>query len=249
VADPNALLAQIRKVTGWATTSPDACGSSTAHQTLETIAELFAGLDSHLAAGGTPPTAWAEGPDAPELDNDPGAGLTIAVDEQGRVIRASITPTPNTWTPERDFAWTGIPDLDEAELAAWNRDRTDDLPPVGLAVIAHWSNVHQGVNVEIDAPEGLPLTVHVNDHVAVNLVVGTVDRQAYAELDDEDCEHDDIEDGVCVDCGANAECEQCGRPDDRHDGSRRVEEIEADAQGGTMRLCDECVAYNLSRCM
>jgi hypothetical protein len=40
------------------------------HAHAREIAEYFEALDSHLSAGGRPPEAWAEGPDAPELDDD-----------------------------------------------------------------------------------------------------------------------------------------------------------------------------------
>lgn len=33
------------------------------------LADKFAELDAHLSAGGAPPEAWREGPDAPELDD------------------------------------------------------------------------------------------------------------------------------------------------------------------------------------
>lgn len=44
------------------------------------MVDLFADLDAHLSAGGTPPEAWREGPDAPasarywSMPADPGAG-------------------------------------------------------------------------------------------------------------------------------------------------------------------------------
>lgn len=36
----------------------------------EWLAAQFMALDAHLSAGGRPPTAWVEGPDAPERDDD-----------------------------------------------------------------------------------------------------------------------------------------------------------------------------------
>ena len=44
------------------------------------------------------------------------------------------------------------------------------LPPDTL-VTAHSSKVHDGLNVEIDAPAGLRITVHVNDGPVADLVV------------------------------------------------------------------------------
>lgn len=65
----------------------------------------------------------------------------------------------------------------------WGWQGSDDTPPPpeGLCVFAHWSRVHGGVNVEIDAPDGLPLTVIVNDWRAVNIVIGTHDTPADPE--------------------------------------------------------------------
>lgn len=40
-----------------------------------------------------------------------------------------------------------------------------------VAVYAHHSTVHDGVNVEIDAPTGTRITVHINDGLVVDLVV------------------------------------------------------------------------------
>lgn len=34
------------------------------------LADAVAELDAHLSAGGTPPEAWREGPDAPYMDAD-----------------------------------------------------------------------------------------------------------------------------------------------------------------------------------
>ena len=46
-----------------------------------------------------------------------------------------------------------------------------DLPQ-GVAVTGHRSTVHDGVNVEIDAPEGMRVTVHLNDWKQVDEVIG-----------------------------------------------------------------------------
>lgn len=40
-----------------------------------------------------------------------------------------------------------------------------------VSVAAHHSSVHEGVNVEIDAPAGTRITVHVNDGRVADLVV------------------------------------------------------------------------------
>lgn len=45
----------------------------------------------------------------------------------------------------------------------------NDHGDVGL--YAHHSSVHDGINVEIDAPAGVRITVHINDGRAVDLVV------------------------------------------------------------------------------
>jgi len=104
-------------------------GISHRDATTRQIANAFTELDAHLTAGGTPPEAWREGPDAP---TEPG----------------------QTW--------------------GWFADSVDQRPaPEGMQVYAHWSLAHNGVNVEIDAPDGLPLTVHINDWEAARLVVGT----------------------------------------------------------------------------
>ena len=38
-------------------------------------------------------------------------------------------------------------------------------------VWAHHSGVHDGINVEIDAPAGVRITVHINDGRVVDLMV------------------------------------------------------------------------------
>lgn len=77
--------------------------------------------------------------------------------------------------------WQGTPDDPETGEP---RDRGPS--PEGFAVFAHWSAAHDGINVEVDAPEGLPLTIHVNDWRAVNVVVGT---DAEADPGDEPWPH------------------------------------------------------------
>jgi hypothetical protein len=61
--DANAKLGRLRYLTAG---DPD---NLTAAGVRELVA-AFRALDSHLSAGGRPPEAWAEGPDAPELDDD-----------------------------------------------------------------------------------------------------------------------------------------------------------------------------------
>jgi hypothetical protein len=46
----------------------------------------------------------------------------------------------------------------------------DNLTDV-VDVYAHHSDTHDGINVEIDAPAGVRITVHVNDGRVVDLVV------------------------------------------------------------------------------
>jgi hypothetical protein len=66
--------------------------------------------------------------------------------------------------------------LDPGDTWGWYAVEVDRRPaPEGMQVFAHWSAMHTGINVEIDAPDGLPLTVHVNDWQAVNVVIGTYD--------------------------------------------------------------------------
>lgn len=81
----------------------------------------------------------------------------------------------------RTWGWQGDP-----------RHRDDARPaPEGFAVFAHWSAAHGGINVEVDAPEGLPLTVHVSDWRAVNVVVGT-DAEADPGDEPEPVDRDDM---------------------------------------------------------
>ena len=40
-----------------------------------------------------------------------------------------------------------------------------------VTVLAHHSSVHDGINVEIDAPTGTRVTVHLNDWVLTDVVV------------------------------------------------------------------------------
>lgn len=79
--------------------------------------------------------------------------------------------------PSRAWGWQGTPPDPETD-----EPRDKGPAPEGFACFAHWSTAHNGINVEIDAPEGLPLTVHVNDWRAVNVVIGTDDP---ADPDDE----------------------------------------------------------------
>ena len=119
--DPNMKLAEIREAVDRLRT--ERLDRDDEHELLYAVVEGFRALDDWLLAGGRPPEAWREGPDA---------------------------------VGEPPWGWQ------------------DDRPaPEGFAVFAHWSKVHNGVNVEIDAKDGLPLTVHVNDWRAADLWVGT----------------------------------------------------------------------------
>ncbi|MBB3752559.1 hypothetical protein FHT44_005071 [Mycolicibacterium sp. BK634] len=46
----------------------------------------------------------------------------------------------------------------------------DDLPE-DVEVYAHHSSSHDGLNIEIDAPAGVHITVHINDGMALEMVV------------------------------------------------------------------------------
>lgn len=84
----------------------------------------------------------------------------------------SVGGTPPT-------AWVKGSGVAGQEPWGWQDD--DRQPLEGFDVFAHWSKAHPGVNVEVDAPNGLPLTVHVNDWRAVNIIIGT-----HGELADPD---------------------------------------------------------------
>ncbi len=47
--------------------------------------------------------------------------------------------------------------------------RNDLADTVG--VLAHHSSVHDGINIEIDAPTGTRITVHLNDGILTDVVV------------------------------------------------------------------------------
>lgn len=47
------------------------------------------------------------------------------------------------------------------------RDNLTDI----VDVYAHHSGSHDGINVEIDAPAGVRITVHINEGLSVDLVV------------------------------------------------------------------------------
>ncbi|SKK26019.1 Uncharacterised protein [Mycobacteroides abscessus subsp. massiliense] len=40
-----------------------------------------------------------------------------------------------------------------------------------VSVCAHHSSIHDGINVEIDAPAGTRITVHLNDGAVADIVV------------------------------------------------------------------------------
>jgi hypothetical protein len=61
----DAHLTVIRKLTNFAETSPSALDGPTAVALATDLSRLVRELDTHLSAGGTPPEAWREGPDAP----------------------------------------------------------------------------------------------------------------------------------------------------------------------------------------
>lgn len=91
-----------------------------------------------------------------------------------RLIAAAelLGMTPDALLTALEYpAWHGAPDTfgpdDEPH------PRAGQSAPEGFAVFAHWSAAHDGINVEVDAPEGLPLTIHVNDWRMLNVIVGT----------------------------------------------------------------------------
>jgi hypothetical protein len=53
---------------------------------------------------------------------------------------------------------------------AWQGARPFGMPE-DCDVVGHTSKVHPGLNVEIDAPEGTLVTVHLNDWQVVNQVI------------------------------------------------------------------------------
>jgi hypothetical protein len=68
--------------------------------------------------------------------------------------------------------WVEGPDepyMADGDHWGWQGDRP---APEGFAVFAHWSSVHDGVNVEMDVPDGLRVTVHYNEWLAVDAVAG-----------------------------------------------------------------------------
>lgn len=67
-------------------------------------------------------------------------------------------------------AWSEGPDAVGQDPWGWQDDERQ--PPEHFDVFAHWSKVHDGVNVEIDVPNGLRVTVHFNEWLAVDSVAG-----------------------------------------------------------------------------
>lgn len=59
---------------------------------------------------------------------------------------------------------------DTALRPAPSGDGRDNLSP-DVLVYAHHSNVHDGMNVEIDAPAGTRVTVNINDSLALEVVI------------------------------------------------------------------------------
>jgi hypothetical protein len=68
-------------------------------------------------------------------------------------------------------AWVEGPDEPSMDGDHWGW-QSDKPAPEGFAVFAHWSQVHDGVNVEMDVPDGLRVTVHYNEWLAVDAVAG-----------------------------------------------------------------------------
>lgn len=67
----------------------------------------------------------------------------------------------------------GLQEARAGGTLGWAGDPDGDRPmPEGLECFAHWSKVHGGINVELTVPEGLRLTVHVNDFLAVDTTIG-----------------------------------------------------------------------------
>jgi hypothetical protein len=160
------------------------------------LAELRTALAGPLDAYQRTADAWepvSDDPSPKEAERHGEALETIAHALAGAVRRflggATEAPADRSWGWQGD-ARTGLDAEDP-------RHRDTDRPaPEGLAVFAHWSTAHPGVNIEVDAPDGLPLTVHVNDYCEVNLVVGTVDTTATSLEPDEDDEEDEGPGGV-----------------------------------------------------
>jgi hypothetical protein len=64
---------------------------------LRRLVDAVVDLDEHLSAGGKPPTEWVEGPDAPQLDDEPR-------DDRGFYVEPLGGPVPgaNGWhMPDR----------------------------------------------------------------------------------------------------------------------------------------------------
>jgi hypothetical protein len=92
--------------------------------------------------------------------------LARAVQDLDAHLRAGGNP-PVEWVegpdePTRD----GLP-------VEW-RDGPErhDPRPEGFGIVAHWSTVHDGVNLEMDVPDGLRVTVYYNGWLAVDSVAG-----------------------------------------------------------------------------
>lgn len=98
------------------------------------IVEYFEALDSHLSAGGTPPEAWSEGPDAPELDDQgpryvllylAGNGIYAVVDtERDNLVVAEFAKQPE--------ALRCAYRLNGGDLTAGLPERDDDYTPAAI---------------------------------------------------------------------------------------------------------------------
>lgn len=83
--DANETLSHLRRrVTTWQE-SPDS--EAAAMAAVEAVM-IFAQLDAHLSAGGTPPEEWREGPDAELWDTDSAEDNTALEEVEGVGIAA-----------------------------------------------------------------------------------------------------------------------------------------------------------------
>ena len=69
MSDPNNLLGTLRECVQQWDTNGARYESQDLSDLAESLVEAIRSLDSHLSCGGTPPTAWTEGPDASSQDS------------------------------------------------------------------------------------------------------------------------------------------------------------------------------------
>jgi hypothetical protein len=93
------------------------------------------------------------------------SGLGLAMAEWFRMLDSHLSSGGNP--PEE---WVEGPDAPAGDYWGWQDE--ERLPPEGFTVFAHWSKVHEGVNVEMDVPDGLRVTVQYNEWLAVDSVAG-----------------------------------------------------------------------------